>query len=262
MKWVNGMPFPFTMRHYQIFGASTDHMKDAALMSSDSWDTLREEHPFFAIAETREAWLEASELRIKKDGQDERLIERAKDIATLVTSQRFDRIFSVGAGGAALEYQLTKLLPGVPIVCSDYSSTTVERLKTVFTEATDVVTFDILEGDWGEVNETYVGPKGLCLIYRLDAGFSDDDWRRIFARMHDAAIRNVLVIPTGTLTLLSVYNRKRRELSWVIAGTKRIWSGYVRTKTAFLKQWGKGYHAKEGRFGGLVGFLLQDRRGS
>ncbi len=140
LKYINSLPIAFTMKHYQVFGDSTASFKNRTRTSAESWDARREEHPFFSIAETREEWLQASEVLVKKDGQDGKLIERAKDIVELLKKHNIDRIFSVGSGGAALEYQIKKLMPHVKIVCSDYSEVTVARLKKVFIESEDVIT--------------------------------------------------------------------------------------------------------------------------
>lgn len=257
LKSINAMPFPFTMRHYQIFGSTSSKMKYGELNFSESWDVLREEHPFFSISQNREEWLAASELQVKKDGQDADLRQRAIDIAKLITANRFERIFSVGVGGAALEYQLKKLLPKVPIVASDYSQVTVNTLRKVFVECDDIVQFDLLHGDWGVVQKKYLGDRGLCLMYRVDASFSDDEWKAVFKNMAAAGIANILVIPTGTLTMLSVYNRKLREVKWLLKRIPIIFSGYVRTKWRFYDQWKSLYRATELQLGGLRSFLLE-----
>lgn len=256
LKYVNSMPFSFTMKHYQVFGAATPAMKDRELMSPESWDTLRSEHPFFSIPATREEWLKASEIAVTKDGQDKDLPRRAADIAALMTERGFGRVFSVGVGGAALEYQLKKRLPELPLVCADYSRATVETLKKVFTEADDIITFDILKDDWKEVQQKYLGQDGLLIMYRIDASFSDGEWKSMLERVAEAGVRNVLVIPTGMLTWLSVYNRKSREVKWFFAQTPIVWSGYVRTKKRFQEFWQRLYTGEMRDLGGLKSFLL------
>ncbi len=259
LKRVNAMPFPFSMKHYQVFGSASGALKDGELNSAESWDALREQHPFFSIAEDRDEWLAASELSVTKDGQDKELPQRAKDIAALITSHGFNRVFSTGVGGAALEYQLKKILPEIPVVCSDYSAETVRRLKKVFIESDGVIEFDILKGNWKEVERSYLGVNGLCIMYRLDAGFSDDEWRIMYDVMQEAGVRNVLVIPTGTLSMLSIYNRKKREIGWLIKGVPVAFSGYLRTRHRFRQHWGAWYDSAETTLGGLSAFLLKKR---
>jgi len=253
------MPFPFTMRHYQIFGETTQNLKHQELLSPESWDALREHHPFFSISSNREEWLLASEIAVTKDGQDTHLKERARDIVALLRERCIDRIFSVGVGGAALEYHLKKLMPEIQLTCSDYSETTVKRLREVFLESDAVIEFDILMGDWNEIQKKYIGEHGLCLMYRLDAGFSDTEWADIFEKMAEAGIAQVLVIPTGTLSLISVFNRKKREILWFLKGIPTVWCGYVRTEKRFTSQWRAVYIEKKYVLGGLKSFFLTKR---
>jgi hypothetical protein len=256
LKYINGMPVAFSMKHYQVFGDATKNLKNKELTSPESWDALRESHPFFSISSDREGWEEASELRIPKDGQDSLLRARAIDIIQLIRQEGITRVFSVGVGGAALEYQLKKLMPELIVVCSDYSNTTVERLQKVFVESDGIIQFDIVRGDWVGVQKSYVGNDGLCIMYRLDAGFSDTESKEIFKRMSEAGIQKVLVIPTGVLTLLSMYNRKRRELLWFLKRVPMVFCGYVRTKKRFQEQWRAEYGETELLLGGLKSFLL------
>lgn len=256
------MPFAFTMKHYQIFGESTANMKDQALVSEEAWDVLRENHPFFSIADTREEWLKAAELEIEKDGQDKHVSKRADDTVQLLKEKGMTRLFSIGSGGGALEYQIKKRMPEVTIVCSDYSPTTVERLKKVFTECEDVITYDALTGDYAMVQERYIKEHGLCMVYRIDASFSDTEWTRVFDAMAKASIQNVLIIPTGTLTMLSVYNRKKREFGWALRRIPVVFCGYLRTTRRFKEQWSRVYSSREAVFGGLVGFILERKNRS
>ncbi|HRH24004.1 MAG TPA: hypothetical protein PK109_00215 [Candidatus Paceibacterota bacterium] len=259
LKQVNAMPFRFSMKHYQVFGSATEALKDQELNSAQSWDALRETHPFFSISENRDEWLAASELAVAKDGQDTALAARADEVVALIQRKGFDRVFSTGVGGAALEYQIKKKMPQLPVVCSDYSAETVRRLQKVFTESDGVIEFDILKGDWKAVERQYLGTNGLCIMYRLDAGFSDDQWHIIFDVMQEAGVTNVLVIPTGTLTMLSIYNRKKRELLWALKHIPVVFSGYLRTKHRFISHWDEWYDTEEATFGGLKGFLLKKR---
>jgi hypothetical protein len=244
------------MKHYQIFGESTSQMKDHGLMSPESWDTLRENHPFYSIPESREEWVLVSELKVKKDGQDNMLIERARDIVALLKREGVGRVFSIGVGGAGLEYQLKKMLPDLKVVCSDYSLATVERLKKVFIESEDVIRFDIHTDSLVEAQKKYIGENGVCIMYRIDAGFSDEEWSHIFERFFEAGIQRVLYIPTGMLTILSTYNRLSRQIKWLLEKTPAVLCGHVRTKKSFESFWGAHYQQEDLVLGGLKGFLL------
>lgn len=251
------MPFPFTMKHYQTFGETSSKMKNQELASVESWDALRQNHPHFSVSSDRKEWLFVSEANVRKDGQDSLLVERAKDIVNLLKREEIAEIFSVGVGGAGLEYQIKKMMPDLKLVCSEYSQANVDLLKKVFIESDEVIKFDVLNDNWGEVNKKYLNDNGLCLIYRIDASFSNDEWSKIFKRIHSASIEKILLIPTGMLTVLSIFNRKRREIKWFFKGMPVLFSGYIRTKKQFEKYWKDLYNQKELVFGGLKGFLLK-----
>jgi hypothetical protein len=260
LKYINSIPFPFTMRHYQIFGETASKMKNNELASVESWNVLRREHPHFSVPTSREEWLYVSEANVKKDGQDSLFVERAKDAIKLLRRENVKKIFSVGVGGAGLEYQIKKNMPEVNLVCSEYSMDNVELLKKVFIESDNVVKFDVLKDSWLEVKEKYLKNNGICLIYRIDASFSDDEWFKIFKDIHSAGIEKILLIPTGMLTILSIFNRKWREIKWFFKRTPVLFSGHIRTKKQFEKFW-KGFYNHEDLFlGGFKGFLLKIKK--
>gem|GEM_PF-1768582 len=259
LKYLNSIPLPLTIKHYQVFGDTTPSLKEQGLTNKEAWDTLRESHPFFSVSANREEWLAASEIEVTKDGQDTRLKDRADDIVALFNRKSISRIFSVGVGGAALEYQIKKRMPAARLTCSDYSPVTIEKLKKVFLESDELVLFDALSGNWGEVREKYIGQSGVCLMYRLDAGFNDEEWKKIFRLLHEAGISRILFIPTGVLSILSIYNRKRRELVWFLKGVSTVFSGYLRTKKRFRQFWSPYYIEEEMLLGGLKAFYLSIR---
>jgi len=256
LKYINSIPFSLTIKHYQTFGYSASLFKNAELNSAESWDALRTTHPQFSISQNRKEWLRASEAQIKKDGQDRGLLQRAKDVESLLKKENKNSIFSVGVGGAGLEYQLKKINPNLKIVCSEFAPQNVELLKSVFLEADQVVQFDILNGDWKSIKEKYLFNSSVCLMYRVDASFSDEEWRYIFEKLHAAKINDILFIPSSFLSILSIFNRKWREIRWTMSKTKVVFSGYLRTKSTFKSYWNSLYNEKAGNFGGINGFLL------
>ncbi len=258
LKYINSIPFAFTIKHYQMFGDSKEMLKDNALVSIESWDELRENHPHYTVSDDRDEWLKAVELEIVKDGQDKGLISRAKDIVSLLIKEKIKTVFSTGVGGAGLEFQIKKHMPEVNIYCSEYSQKNIDTLKKVFLEASGIVTFDIINGDWSIVKNTYVSDStSALLMYRLDAGFTDTEWRSIFEMMYTAGIEKIIYIPTSLLTLLSVFNRKKRELFWRLKGEPVSFAGYLRTKKEFESFWSGLYEKQDFVFGGLKGFYLK-----
>lgn len=256
LKYINSFPIPFAMKHYQVFGSSSALFKDGELNSADSWDILRETHPQFSISKDRNEWLRACEVQVRKDGQDMGLARRAHDINLLLKQEGITHVFSVGVGGAGLEYQLKKINPELHLVCSEFAPKNVELLRGVFEEADDIIQFDILAGNWTELKEHYFPDNSICLMYRVDASFTDEEWQNIFKKMHESGIHRILFIPSSFLTILSVVNRKWRELKWFIKKSAVIFSGYLRTKKKFKSYWEGLYSDKFYEFGGLKSFLL------
>ncbi len=258
LKHINSIPFRFTIKHYQIFGDSKNALKDNSLTSVESWNELRENHPHFSIPSSREEWLKAVELQVTKDGQDRGLAVRAKNIVDLLKKENFKSIFSAGVGGAGLEYQIKKQMPSLTVVCSEYSQKNVEILKKVFIESSDIITFDIIKGDWKHIKNDYLcDSTSILLMYRLDAGFTNKEWREMFESMFNSGIQRIVYIPTTLLTVLSIFNRKKRELEWYLNKRPVSFCGYLRTQKEFESFWSGLYEQEVIIFGGLKGFFLK-----
>ena len=258
LKNVNSIPFPLTIKHYYPFEESTAFLKDEELNSSDSWDALRKNHPHFSISENREEWLKAAELQVKKDGQDGGMIKRAHEVAKIIDKLGITSLFSAGVGGAGLEYQIKKMRPSIHLTCSEYAPQNVERLKKVFLEANEITLFDMKNDDWSNALKVGVElEKQLCLLYRVDIDLTNDEFQKIFKKMHDAHIENVLIILCGRLTFRGLLNRFFQRLSWKIHSVPFKFAGYLRSLETFPKFWKYFYEAKELEFNGLKGFYLK-----
>lgn len=259
LKYINSLPLPVTIRHYYIFDEATNKLKDNKLDSLESWDFLRENHPRFSISDNRDEWLLAAESKLNKDGQDGGLIQRAKDIAKIIESRGFTTLFSVGVGGAGLEYQIKKILPSLHLICSEYSAVALNVLKKVFFECDTFTLFDITQKDWSVGFALGDKKKQLCLIYRIDASFTNAEWREIFSNMHTSGVENVLYIPTSCLTIMGLRNRLFRKIIWKIRSIPYAFSGYLRSKVVFTSFWEGKYAEEVVVCGGLKGFLLTRR---
>lgn len=259
LKFVNSLPFSLTINHYFTFGNATRFLKNGKLNSSESWDTLRTIHPHFSISENREEWLKASEAQVKKDGQDGNLIKRANDVVRIIDQLGVTSVFSVGVGGAGLEYQIKKIKPNLKLMCSEYSPVAVERLTKVFQEADSVILFDMKKGDWSVALNGIDPDKQLCLLYRIDIDLTNDEFSNIFKKMSAAGIHNILIILCGRLTLRSLFNRLRQRLIWKIRGIPYTFAGYLRTTKTFSRFWKSLYTTTETECGGLTSFLLKKK---
>ena len=249
LRYVNSIPFSLTIKHFYPLSRSLD--------SRESWDILRQSHPHFSISPEREEWLKAAEGEVKKDGQDGGFIQRAKDVVSVIDKLGAASVFSVGVGGAGLEYQIKKMRPNIKLVCSEYSRVAVERLTKVFKEADTVVLFDMKDGDWYQTLDEVGNRRQLYLMYRIDIELNNSEFRRIFENMNEAGVQDILIIICGHLTLRGLFNRLFQRLKWKIENTPYAFAGYLRTSRTFPRFWKNLYTSKELEFGGLKGFLLR-----
>lgn len=252
LRYLNSFPIAFTSTHYQEFGDSVARFKDRILDSPESWEELRRHHDHYSVADTREEWLRVSEGEVKKDGQDGGMKLRAAKVAAALDDLAAQELFSVGVGGAGLEYQIKKLKPALRLICSEYVPSNVEMLRKVFTECEECIVFDIFHDDWVRAS----APGTVALLYRIDAHFTDAQWRQIFEKLFAAGVRDIIFIPTGCLTLRSWVFRLRRRLIWFMTRAQTAFVGYVRTQKRFEQFWQGLYIAEERDFSGLKGFIL------
>lgn len=253
LRALNRIPWPLTREHYFACAAS-DRGEIIAIDSAKDWDILRAKDPHFSVKEDRAEWLLACESIRKKDGQDGRLKQRAADIVHLFERYGITSVYSLGVGGAGLEYQIKKLAPEVNLVVSEFAPDNVRRLKNVFVEADGVECFDILHDSFGRMGGERHG--SLCLIYRMDPSLTNEEWRNTFNRMKKEGVRRVLFIPSSLLTLRSLAQRTLQQFKWRIKQRPVVFAGYLRSKKAFQRFWRDMYQAEEIELGGLTGFLL------
>jgi hypothetical protein len=225
-----------TIKQYVDFGSLSQGL-GGNLITSTSWDTLRlinpKDNPFFLHSE-RQQWREAAAKNIV-------LKKRAKDIADYVIAQGFEGIVSLGVGAAHFEYWINQCAPSLKIYCSDYAPRTVRALSQVFSEAAEIVTFDILNGPW----EKKPG-KLVYLLNRVDTEFDDQQWDHIAQGMSKAGIKDIIFIPNTFLTL-SVYIKKTlKPLLLRLVGKPLVFAGYVRTRKRLQSILGKYYNVQEG----------------
>ncbi len=254
---INSLPFPLTVKHFFSFERTVGILKNDELTSWESWDALREHDPHFSISENRNEWLEASETKIKKDGQDGGLSRRAADVVSVIHRLGISSVFSAGVGGAGLEYQIKKMKPDLKLVCSEYSPVAVERLRKVFLEADGITLFDMKSKDWSLAIKGTDPRAQLCLLYRIDIDLTNSDLKNMFQNMHESGIHNILIILCGRLTARGLVNRLRQRLIWRISGIPYAFAGYLRTEKTFLQFWQPFYTSTELECGGLKSFLLR-----
>lgn len=260
LKHINSLPFFLTMKHYYAFDDTTKLLKNEELNSHESWNILRQNHPHFSISEDREEWLKACQGLIKKDGQDGGLKQRSKDIIDIIENLGVSSILSLGVGGAGLEYHIKKARPKLKLICSEYSPVAVDTLKKVFFECDSIILFDMRSKDWSSILNGNDLKKQLCLMYRIDIDFSNEEFEEIFKNMYNFQVENILMIACGRITLRGLVNRLYQKLVWKIHSVPYVFSGFLRTDKTFNKLWQPFYTSIEFECGGLRSFLLKKKK--
>lgn len=239
--------FKVTIKHYFDFGCISQTV-DGHVHSAQAWDALRLESApsnIFAIPSERQEWL-------KRCHQEPFVQEQARGIAAVVRG-RFTRINSYGAGPGFLEFFIKQQCPDIFLQCSDYTVKSMERLRRVFTEADEIVTFDMLNGPWQNM-----GKGALHLLYRVDTALDNDQWRSVFAKMRSAGIRHVLFLPCEFLTVRRWLTQMIKHRLWPLLGKRISFAGYLRTKAQFLDLFSSAYTVEQEveLAGRMRGFLL------
>ena len=236
-----------TLKYYHFFGDKEKELGDN-LNNPESWDLLRvddEENNPFIISKKREEWI-----KVANGNRSLRL--RADSIVSILKENDFNKVHSFGVGAAHLEYLIKHNFPECEISCSDFAPQGVARLKKVFEEARDITSFDMLKGDWSGVSK-----ESLCLLYRVDTVFNDEQWSEVLKNMQKAGIKNILFIPSEILTLKKIIYQKTKYFLFKVLRRKTTFSGYVRTKQRFLSLLKNGYSIKKiQNIYDLTGFVL------
>ena len=241
-----------TLKYYHYFGDSKEDL-GGNLNTCNAWDILRTKEgvqgPYY-IPEDRETWqqtcLSHQQLKVK-----------AQDIVMWV-KPRFNCIYSFGVGAAYLEFLIKKDAPSLRVKCSDFTPQGIDRLKKVFIEAEEIFTFDMIRGDWKMID-----PKSLCLLYRVDTVFDDEQWRKVLEKMKRAGIKDALFIPSDILTFKKVLYQQCKYAIFRLLRRKMTFSGFLRSKQRIVSLLGEFYEiVKVINIGGSTGFLLKLRMGS
>lgn len=235
------IPFKLTIKHFYIPSIDIKQIN-----SPEDWDLLRVNDGAFSISEDRQEWLRAVEGKlsrangdVKKDGHSGSFIEFSNEVVEFIREKGFKKIFSVGVGIGGLEYQIKKQL-NLYVTCSEYAPKSVELLKKVFTEADEIIQFDIKD-KWPEIKD-----DTLVIMYRVDPHLTDEEWDYLFKTI---PANNILFISNAFLTpKLFVKEFLKRK--------KGVFSGYIRTKQGYINMWNKYFNYKEIKFKGNNGFYL------
>jgi hypothetical protein len=221
------------VRHVYDFGEDRRFI-GSRLSGPASWDAVRDLEGPFEIPLDRGRW----ERRANRSD----LAARACDIVAIARGFDAHVLCSYGVGTGALELNVHRAAPDLALVCGDYAPGAVDRLRTLFVEATvrchDFASDSPLDGD-------------LHLMHRLDAELDDSEWRVVFARFHEP----VLFVPNLLLNL--------RIATKELARGARFWratsAGWYRNEDALRSLWARTHDDRPVRVGSARAFLLLRR---
>ena len=241
-----------TLKYYHYFGDEEEKL-GSNLNNSDSWDALRIKdgmNSSYYIPKDRDEWQKICLSR-------ENLKLKAKEIVG-VLKPKFNCLHSFGVGAAHLEFLIKREDSSLQLRCSDFTPQGIARLKKVFVEADEISNFDMIDGDWGEIDS-----KGVCLFYRVDTVFDDQQWNGVLYKMKRAGIKDALFIPSDILTLKKIlYLQLKYAIFWLLR-RKMTFSGFLRTKPRLVSLLSKFYEIVQVvDVGGSMGFLLKLRVGN
>lgn len=255
LKYINSLPFPITVKHYVSFGVADPYLKDVhgEQDAKKRWQVLRDTHPRYRIPKDRETWLK--DLSVKKDGQDDKLPDRIKAMASLIEREGIKTFYSIGSGGGVFEYFLKQKLPHLKIAASEHTQEGVQRLKDVFLECDRIEFFDALNDEsWKMIGND---PDGLVFIYRNEREFNDRQWRQMFIAMHKAGVKRVFLGLMNMLTFLAFIQEKIRNLRHRFRGEKLHFVGFLRSRYTFRSFWKGLYTDTEVNFPNCRGVYLK-----
>jgi hypothetical protein len=221
------------IKHYSIFNNNSATL---------NWEALRndeKEAPYFLPYTVREylAKVDAT----APSATTKAIIEELEALG-------IKKIFSIGSGIAAQEYQLKKF-SSMQLIVSDYNET-VLRMKS-FNVFDDAIQLDAFKDPF-PVDASYA-----MLFPRIDTEFDDDQLAIVFQKAHAAGIRYIVFIPAELLDLKIFLAECKIWLYSILKRKPRVFCGYARSQKAFMQIWGNHYRIKKEIGGDKKFFILE-----
>jgi hypothetical protein len=170
-----------------------------------------------------------------------------ESIISKAKTEGINKIFSIGSGIAAQEYQLKKY-SDLYVAVSDYSSS-ILRIKA-FNIFDDCMQLDILK-DNIPVDKNY-----LVLFPRIDTEFNDSQLNLLFKKFHDKGVRYICFIPAQLMSFRVIYGEIKTLLVSLLRRKKLIFCGYTRSKSSLIKAWSQYYEIDNSSNSNLNFFFL------
>lgn len=235
------------IEHYEVFKTQFDSTE----LNQRNWDILRTEskESAYAIEDSIEEYEENCKEAVSYEIS-------SKHIVDILKKQGCKHVVSLGVGKGILEWHLKKQMPDLYVECADYTEAAIEKLKIVFVDGDAFHRFDILEGNYQIFNK-----DAFFIMYRVSEEFCYSDWCKIFKKMNENGIKNILFIPDMLATENLAIHMNKRHAKHTEQGIKDIFCGWIYSEDILeeIFQAGEYEIAERHPIGELVLYLLRQR---
>lgn len=212
-------------KHYFVFDKEVQNKFNNNSLNSENWEALRldEEPGEFSIEKDIESYerncMNAHKYR-----------DAAKVVYELISSRGGGKTISLGVGKGILEWHLKKIDPQLVIECTDYTENALEQLKMVFKDMDAAYQFDILNGDYTELDR-----NSIFIMYRVSTEFSLEEWYKIFGSMYNAGITYIIFVPAGLCNVWDIAKEKIKHAINIILRKEDVFCGYLYSENEYMK---------------------------
>lgn len=203
------------IKHYSTFSEEIDTLLDPL-----AWEKLRNSATdlSYFLPFTKRDYLKRVEVS-EPSSLAAGIILNAKMLA-------IKKVFSIGSGIAALEYQI-KTFSDLKVTVSDYNNS-IFRLET-FKIFDEVIQFDALQ------DPLPVGSDTIVIFPRIDTEFEDEQLKILFQKCHFSKVPLICFIPAQLLSFRIVASEVKILIKSLFAFKKRTFCGYSRSLNHFIK---------------------------
>ena len=208
-------------KHYFIFNNS----EPISHLNKEAWDSLRvgTENPAFQF----EATLEEYESNCARRTDCCEVAKTIRD-AILSIGAGVSSVVSLGAGKGIVEWHLKKLLPSLPMICTDYAESGVASLRQLFPACDKVMVFDMLKGDY-----SVFGKDAVLLMNRVSTEFTPTEWKQIFKSCRSSGVKYILFVPTEIASIRLKTMETLRHLARRVLRRRDTFCGWLYSRRKF-----------------------------
>lgn len=232
------------IEHYEVFKTG---LKSSEL-TQENWDLLR------TVSEEKAYAIEDDIENYEKNCRESVSYEDAsKDIIDVLDKYGCKHVIALGAGKGILEWHLKKKRSDLFIECTDYAPLAIEKLKKVFIDCDALFEFDMLNGDYKIFDN-----NAFLILYRVSEEFCCSDWCKVFQKMKESNIKNIIYIPDMLATNELAERMERRHNRNIERGIQDTFCGWIYSEDILEQIFNMGgYKIVEKRMAGeLVLYLL------